>query len=244
MWVGLGNLAIWIRMLCALGWCVWMTLLGTREPLRWELEFLASAGLMLLLAAAPYGLLKVLGFRIEWRDPSVCVDPRFDRMSANATHAADLHGNRLKGMQFSIVQIFAWTALAGVMAVLARIAGMGPEALLPLFIMVCITAALGLTTLWAVLFGERVGARILAPFGLVLAVTVIFVALARGVRGEEVAMTFSALTLAIAAVASVLGLFRSVGYRVRRQSRLMIRPAAESPVAAQPTATNPWDAEV
>jgi hypothetical protein len=258
MWVGLGNVAIWIRLLCALGWCLWMTLLGTREPLRWELEFLAAAGLTLLLAAAPYGLLKILGFRIKWRDPMQRIYARSTDAAENATLALplppaervdagkpppDTRSDAPTRVQFSIVQIFVWTALVGAMTVLARIAGLGPEAILPMLILVSITAALGLTTLWAVLFGDRVGARILAPIGMVFLVTLIFVRLERSVRGEDLAMMFSALALTIAAVAAVLGMLRSVGYRVRRESQAVVGISRDVAGVTRQSATNPWDAD-
>jgi hypothetical protein len=241
MWVGLGNVAIWIRLLCAVAWCGWIVVLGTAEAVGWDLELLAAVGLMLLVAAAPYGVLKVLGFRFLWR--SVPIEKRWRRdilqqgaifesigppinINEPAEHPADAQPGPRAGVQFSLVQIFAWTALAGIMAVLVRIAGIRLEEAIAITIPVIVASAVGLTTLWAVLGGEQVGARLFAAFVVVFLVTLIAAAFAGPAPSEFFVTIFSSLALATAAVALVLGLFRSAGYRVRRANRAFVhRPA-------------------
>jgi hypothetical protein len=256
MWVGLGNVAIWIRLPCALAWCLWVTLLIAPEPQRWELEVPAAVGLMLLLGAAPYGLLKVLGFRIVWRHTRSEARWRRDILQQSAilespaNEAArflepppDEHLHPRASVQFSIVQIFVWTALAGVMAVLARIAEVRLEEAIPTGIPVIIATAVGYTTLWAVLGSQQVGARLLAPLAVVVLVALVGVAFERGAPGEFIAVVFSALALATAAVAAVLGSFRAAGYRVRRGSRAIVRPAAKTTARTQSDPSSPWDSE-
>ncbi|HJS06514.1 MAG TPA: hypothetical protein VJ809_02615 [Pirellulales bacterium] len=255
MWVGLGNAMILLRLLCALSWCLWMTLLGS-GALRWELEVLATIGLMLLLAAAPFGLLKVLGFRIVRRRRRLDVRWRRDLLQGDVIKESreasgqiedfpelmEVHRFPTASMQFSIVQIFGWTALAGVMAVLARIAGMGLEAAVPMAISLSIATAFGLTTLWAVLGADHVGLRMLAPFAIVLLITLVAAAFEGRGPGEVVVVVFSSLALATAAVSGVLGLFRSAGFRVRRSAALA-RNIGDSSAATRSSATNPWDEE-
>jgi hypothetical protein len=258
MWVGLGNVAIWIRLLCAVAWCLWITLLGTTEPLRWNVEFLGAAGLMLLSAAAPFGVLKTLGFRIVWRRKRVDVRWRRDVLQQDAIAESigtwtkveavpellpDAHHLQPAGVQFSILQIFGWTALAGVMAVLARIAGLRIGDAIPMSILVIVASAVGFATLWAVLGGQRVGARLLAPFGAVVLVTLVGMTFAGLAPGGFIVDVFASLILATAAVAGVLGLFRSAGYRVRRGTRSIVRPVGHVATGAQPGASNPWDSE-
>jgi hypothetical protein len=251
-WLGLGNTTILLRLLCALSWSLWMTLLGSGHG--WDVEVLAAVCLMLLLAAAPFGLLKVLGFRIV--RGRRCVDVRWKRDALRGDVIKELTdlpdkvddpavltevpGLPRAGVQFSIVQVFAWTALAGVIAVLARITGMGLEAVVPLAISISIATALGLTTLWAVLGADQVGVRMFAPFGIVLLITLVAASFEGRGPGEVVVAVFSSFALATAAIAGVLGLFRSAGYRVRRQSPSIARPVVEMS-ANRSTYASPWD---
>lgn len=254
MWVGLGNTTILLRLLCALSWCLWMTLLGTGEPLRWDLEVLATIGLMLLLAAAPFGLLKVLGFRIVRRRRRLDVRWRRDLLQGDVIKESreapdkieefpellEVHRFPRASVQFSIVQIFGWTALAGVMAVLARIAGMGLEAAVPMAISLGIATSLGFTTLWAVLGADQVGIRMLAPFAVIVLITLVAARFEGPGPDEIVVVVFLSLTLTTAAIAGVLGLFRAAGFRVRRMAPSVVGHVEP---ARQPSATNPWDAE-
>ena len=256
MWIGLGNVAIWIRLLCAVAWCGWIMVLGTAEAVGWDVELLAAGGLMLLLAAAPYGVLKVLGFRIVWR--SVRIEKRWRRdilqqgaifesmgpstsTDEHAEQRADAQPGPPTGVQFSLVQIFAWTALAGIMAVLVRIAGIRLEEAIAISIPVIVTSAVGLTTLWTVLGGEQVGGRLFAPFGVVALLTLAVLAFVGPAPGGFIVAMFLSLALATATVAGVLGLFRSAGYRVRRGRRELVRASAGFSSRAPSVATNPWN---
>jgi hypothetical protein len=256
IWVGLGNVAIWIRLPCALAWCLWVTLLIAPEPQRWELEVPAAVGLMVLLGAAPYGLLKVLGFRIVWRYTRSEARWRRDIfqqsaiLESPANEAArvlelppDNHLHPRASVQFSIVQIFAWTALAGLMAVLARIAGVRWDEAIPTGIPMIVATAVGYTTLWAVLGSQQVGARLLAPFAVIILVTLVAAAFTGPAPGEFIAVMFSSLALATAAVAAVLASFRAAGYRVSRNYRAIVRPAAEMTAGTQSGPSSPWDSE-
>jgi hypothetical protein len=256
MWVGLGNVTIWFRLISALAWSLLLMLLGTRELLSWDLQILAAACLMLLLAAAPYGLVKVWGFRISRRHTLFDTGGRRDTLQWDAKIESrgapvepmdparmrpGLHGFRQAGVQFSISRIFGWTALAGIMAVLAGAGGMGIETVLTLAITISIASAIGLSALWAVMGGQQVGARLLAPFGFVVLVSLIATAIAgEPLAGFIMEMTIP-LALCTAAVTSVLGLFRSADYRVGRATSAVV---VHVPPVAPPSATSQWNNEL
>ena len=62
-WLGLGRARYWVRLTLVAGWCVLVP--GFIIPFGgWEPESFAGILLGLLLSAAPYGVLKVLGFSL------------------------------------------------------------------------------------------------------------------------------------------------------------------------------------
>jgi hypothetical protein len=230
MWVGMGSAAILVRLLLGLAWSGWVVVLAI-PPREWRLEFFAGAGLYLLSGAAPYGLLRVIGFGIVYRDE--LTDPVWPRRTSIVQCSQETKAEVLPGqseyalpillfesrhavMQFSIVQMFCWTMLVGVMATFARVAAIGLDETIPLAIATAISRCLGLCTLWAMLGGQRVGGRIFAPFGLVLAITTVLVPLLGVPAGEMGSYIFWGLAITTATVAGVLGLFRGAGYRAGR----------------------------
>jgi hypothetical protein len=145
-------------------------------------------------------------------------------------------------MQFSIVQIFGWTLVAGVMATLVRLSEMPIGAVMPTSILVSVFSLIGVSTLWAVLGGETVGARLLLPLGFVVLLLLIAIAfMGDGVRGDAVAYVLVALTSTTGLVAIVLLMFRSAGYRARRSLPANFRRSLRREDPALAT-SNPWDA--
>ena len=254
LWLGLGNARLAVRLPLVLLWCGWYAILISLPFEAMTVSSLAGSGLFLLIAAAPYGLLKILGFRIvrllgaphrrapeEWPLSSdlfklTCRD---EPALPASPWAHVRYGARV---QFSMKHLFAWMLLASVVATLARLTGMEVEDAVWLTIPVAILTGLGLATMWAVLGGTTVGARLLAPYSLAGLITLFMAVLAGGPDLREmVGYAFGAMAITISIVAAVLGLFRSAGYRVRRPS-----PAAFSMgdfESAGPMAASPWDAE-
>jgi hypothetical protein len=143
----------------------------------------------------------------------------------------------------AIVLMTYWTALAGIMAVLVRIAGIRLEEAITISIPVIVASAVGLTTLWAVLGGEQVGGRLFAPFGVVALLTLAMLAFVGPAPGGFIVAIFLSLALATATVAGVLGLFRSAGYRVRRGRQEIVRASERFSSRAPSVATNPWNSD-
>jgi hypothetical protein len=216
IWLGLGNWPLPFRMLSSMLLVAAGMLLVIEDsgpPDFWPAVW--GGSLLLAATSLPFGLLKLIGFRLVHGE-------------VRADHPANSGRNANRGLhaiQFSVRNLLSWTASAAIVAALAR--GLQPfdlMAVVPISIHAAITAAIGGTSLWAALSRYPVWPRALAPLAVSLFIGLLFT-LSDAPSRIKAGILISMMLLSVA-VMVILRLFRRLGWRIA------FRPAVVNAAAA------------
>ena len=220
VWLGVGRGPLFVRLLIvgAIGGIAafFIPNMLFSRPTEWHFENFDGVVLVVVTCALPFGLLNLAGFRLQHDDAD--------------SSGRENRGAALKAGQFSIGQLFGWTAAAAILAGLARVAQFSLHTwiLLGLSAPICCSAAVG--TVCTALAARRTWACLLC----LLLSDAFAVALSGGfgifdlyTRGEHLTLLlflersqFAAqIALAHAVLLNVVFLlYRRLGYRYTRQA--------------------------
>ena len=203
IWLGLGGGPLWLRLLIAAPLVAAASQRLTPSGL--DAETFADMALLLVGAAAPFGLIYLLGFQLS-------------RESAAVATADGLE--KYRSRQISLRQLFGWTVAAALVASVARYSSIPLAGLLDAGALALAFSLLSVGAVLATLLPKE-AALVGIMFVLIeFATAILTVAVAQlvGMReSSEIAPTVIAAMIHVAMMSGVLLGFRAIGYRLRRR---------------------------